>query len=274
MSLFAVDESKCTSCGACVEECPVKIIAMSGKLPVPVPELVEFCIDCGHCVTVCPYAALSHRAMSPSQCMAVPVRGGIDTARAETFMRSRRSIRSFKKTALAKEDIARLLDTARYAPSGHNSQPLSWTVITGRDPVRRLAGLTADWMESVLQANPEMGKSLNFDRITANWKLGMDVISRDAPHLLLCHADQANVIAPSAATIALAYLELAAHASGIGACWSGYTQYAAANFPPLREQLALPAGHVTLGAMLLGRPKYRYHRIPVRKEPGVEWRTS
>jgi nitroreductase/NAD-dependent dihydropyrimidine dehydrogenase PreA subunit len=274
MSLFAVDDTKCTSCGACVEECPVKIIAMSGKIPAPVPEANELCIDCGHCVTVCPYAALSHRAMSPSQCASVPVRGGIDTAKAETFLRSRRSIRAFKKTALAKEDIARLLDTARYAPSGHNSQPLSWTVVTGRDVVHRFAGLTAEWLESVIQSNPEIARTLNFERIVAAWKAGVDVLTRDAPHLVICHADQANLMAPSAATIALAYLELAAHASGIGACWSGYTHRAAASYPPFMEQLALPAGHLTLGVMLLGRPKFRYHRIPVRKDPGADWRTS
>ncbi|TAL37499.1 MAG: ferridoxin [Spirochaetes bacterium] len=272
MSLFAVDQTKCTACLACVEECPARIIAMDGRFPVPVPGANELCIDCGHCVAVCQHAALSHRSMSPSQCVAVPARAAIDPAKAAAFLRSRRSIRSFKKSSIDREELARLLDTARYAPSGHNSQPLSWTVINGREGVHRVAGLTAEWMDTVLAASPEIGKAVHMDRITAGWKAGIDAICRDAPHLVLCHADQANPMAPSAATVALSYLELTAHASGVGACWAGFVHRAAATYAPLRESLAFPDGHVTLGAMILGRPKYRYHRIPVRKEAQVDWR--
>jgi len=36
--------------------------------------------------------------------------------------------------------------------------------------------------------------------------------------------------------------------------------------------LALPEGHVPFGAMMVGRPKYRYQRLPLRNEPQITWR--
>ena len=72
-------------------------------------------------------------------------------------------------------------------------------------------------------------------------------------------------------TIALTYLDLAAPGFGLGTCWAGYFMRAAGRWTPMREALALPEGHVTTGAMLLGRPRYRYARLPPRREPDISW---
>jgi nitroreductase len=73
-------------------------------------------------------------------------------------------------------------------------------------------------------------------------------------------------------TIALSHLELAATGLTLGACWAGYFNAAARNYPPMREALNLPKGHICQGAMLLGFPKYPYYRIPERKAPVITWR--
>ena len=36
--------------------------------------------------------------------------------------------------------------------------------------------------------------------------------------------------------------------------------------------LALPAGHQCFGAMMVGYPQHRYHRLPTRKTPNITWR--
>lgn len=33
----------------------------------------------------------------------------------------------------------------------------------------------------------------------------------------------------------------------------------------------MPEGNRPYGAMMLGRPKYDYSRIPLRKEPDIQW---
>ena len=51
---------------------------------------------------------------------------------------------------MPREDIVRLIETARYAPSGHNDQPVRWLVLDDRDELRRLAEIGADWMRWML----------------------------------------------------------------------------------------------------------------------------
>ena len=41
---------ECTSCGSCMDECPVEAIS-EGEIYVIDPEL---CTDCGDCAAVCP----------------------------------------------------------------------------------------------------------------------------------------------------------------------------------------------------------------------------
>ncbi len=79
-------------------------------------------------------------------------------------------------------------------------------------------------------------------------------------------------MAESACTIALAYLDLAARAHGLGACWAGYVDLAGRWYPPLRKDLGLSADHQTFGAMLIGFPKFEYYRIPLRKEANIRWK--
>ncbi|NQU15281.1 MAG: nitroreductase family protein [Desulfobacteraceae bacterium] len=76
----------------------------------------------------------------------------------------------------------------------------------------------------------------------------------------------------SGCTIALTTLELAAPSFGLGACWGGYFNATANNYPPLRQALDLPENHDPYGAMMIGYPTYGYHRIPLRKDPDIKWR--
>ena len=71
---------------------------------------------------------------------------------------------------------------------------------------------------------------------------------------------------------ALSYLELYAHAKGLGTCWAGYFTVASNHHEPLTKALMLPAGHKCFGAVMLGYPRYRYYRIPKRNDVFVTWR--
>jgi len=50
-----IDKEKCTSCGACVDICPVDALKLNEKAEVD----TETCIDCGTCVDECPVEAIS-----------------------------------------------------------------------------------------------------------------------------------------------------------------------------------------------------------------------
>jgi nitroreductase len=71
--------------------------------------------------------------------------------------------------------------------------------------------------------------------------------------------------------IALTYLELAAEARGLGACWAGYLTRIAAVHEPLCRLLGVPDGYVVCGGLMLGKGKYSYRSIPPRKALSVQW---
>lgn len=273
MSLLQIDRERCQRDGICADVCPALIITLKGDHGYP--ELVqggeERCIRCGHCVAVCPHGALSHAAMAAADCPTID-RGRLpDMDQVEQFLRSRRSIRRYKKEPLDRETLARLIDLARYAPSGHNFQPVRWRVVEAPAAVQDLAGHVADWMRHLMAEKSPMVGALHLDKVVEAWDKGHDRICRKAPHLIVAHGAKANPTAPAAATIALTFLDLAAAAMGLGACWAGYFNTAANLWPPLKEALALPEGHVALGTMMVGRPKYRYQRLPLRNAPQVAW---
>ena len=274
MSLFVVDPEKCKRDGVCVAECPAGIIELKDKdaVPTPIEDADELCINCGHCVAVCPHGALSHTSMTPDQCAPVKKEWLLDTNKVEHFLRSRRSIRTYKGKPVDRELLIRLIDIARFAPSGHNLQPVRWRVIYDSNEVRRLAGLVIDWMRHMLKQQPALAQGMHMDRVVASWESGMERICRRAPHVIVAHAPKDERTAPAACTIALAYLELAVPSFGLGACWAGYFNAAANMWPPMEQALGLPEGHISFGAMMVGYPKYKYHRIPLRNEAQITWR--
>ena len=273
MTLFTVDEEKCKRDKICVAECPAKIIQLKeeDRVPTVVEGAEEFCIECGHCVAVCPHGALSHRSMIPEQCPPVNRRWILNPDRVEHFLRSRRSIRNFKEETVDREIIAKLIDIARYAPSGHNLQPVRWMVIYHRENIHELAGHVVDWMRHMLKEQETTAMAMHLDKVVAAWDLGLDRVCRNAPHIILAYAHKDDRTAQTACTIALTYLELAVPSFGLGACWAGFFGAAAVLWPAMRMSLGLPEGHQTFGAMMIGYPKYRYHRLPLRNDPKIIW---
>lgn len=273
MGRFIVDERKCRRDGICVAVCPVGALRHDGAgPPEPAPGAETLCIGCGHCVSACPAGACSIDTMAPGDCPPVRPEWRLAPEQAEHFLRARRSTRVFRPQPVDAGRIERLIRVARHAPSGHNRQPVRWIVISGREQVRALGGHVADWMRHIVGAKPEMARGMMLDRVAAGWDAGADPVCRDAPHLVLAHAPKADPTAPSACTLALAYLELAAPSHGLGACWAGYLHMAALHWPPLQEALALPEGEQLCGAMMLGEPRYRHYRLPQRREPQITWR--
>lgn len=272
MSFFTIDTDKCNNDGICVDECPMKIIQMTDGLPVLLPGGEKMCIRCGHCVAVCPTAAVSIEGISPEDCLPVDKNLLTGPEAAEQFLRYRRSIRTYKDKPVDKEVLEKVISIACHAPSGHNSQSISWQVIYDREEVKRYSGMVIDWMRYMIKEQPDFAKLLHLDLVVAGWEIGMDTVSRGAQHLILATGDKANIMAKDTCSIAMTYLELALPSFGLGGCWNGFFQTAAIYWPPLQEALGLGGEKVSHGAMMVGFPKYKYHRMPPRNKPVIDWK--
>ena len=273
MSLLIVDPGKCRRDGLCVAVCPYKIIQQPEPEAVPalVPGGGEFCIRCGHCLAVCPHDAITLDGTTPESCPPAERDQKIKPAQLELFIRSRRSVRQFKDRPVDRDTIVRLIEIARYAPSGHNGQPVWWKVIHSPGEVSRLAGLVVDWMRDFSIRNVRESRMMQLGLITGAWDAGVDVICWGAPHVVLVHAPLSNPTASRDCIIAMTHLDLAAPSFDLGTCWAGYFMRAAAEWPPLQAALDLPEGHRVHGAVMVGMPRYSYRRLPPRNPPRISW---
>lgn len=273
MSLFTIDPQKCKRDGICVAECPFGLLEMKTKddLPSPITEADDICFNCGHCVAVCPEGALSLDSMSASECIQLKKELSVSTESIAQLLKGRRSVRKYKDKPVDKKTIQELLDIARYAPTGHNTQKVVWQVIYDADQVQRLKGLAIDWMRDMKAQNSPLGELLPFEMFINTWDQGIDTLGHGAPHLVLANAPESYPVAQIDCTIALTYLELAAHVMGLGVCWAGAFNLAARNYVPLKEALGMPKGIACFGSMMLGYPKYKYYRIPKRKKLIIDW---
>ena len=273
MELLTINQKTCNQDGICMAICPAGIKEIKdGEYPKPISDADELCIRCGHCVAICPTASLSHKDIPQESCTPIAKELRITHEQTVQFLRSRRSIRQYKDRPVDKAALKRLIDIARYAPSGHNLQPVEWLVLGDKTELKRLSGIVVDWMGWMLENNPALALSMHMDRTVARWDGGYDVILRDAPAVIVAHANKENRVAPAACNIALTYLELATTTMGLGACWAGYFNAAATSFTPMQEALALPKDHQAFGSMMVGYSKYRYQSMPSRKEPKITWR--
>jgi nitroreductase len=209
---------------------------------------------------VCAYDALTHAGL-PEEAL-LPVSEELPSPAAmDGFLMSRRSVREFKELPVAEETLEALLEVARRAPTASNSQKLHWIVVTNKTKVHALSVEATNWMRS---------SEITPARLV-QWDNGYDFILRGASTVVFACAPAEYKWGKQDCAIALTFLELAAEARHLGACWAGYLTGAATVHAPLREALAVPEGYVVHGGLMLGVPKYSYHRIPPRKPLSVQW---
>lgn len=273
-SLLTVDEGTCDRCGLCVLDCPRAIIkqGVEGGVPEIPAAFAPLCIACGHCVAVCPHGALSHARVPLDACPEVDGQRTIGKVQTVQFLRSRRSIRVFKPVPVERGLLQELIETARYAPSAMNAQPVTWTVVSGREKLEALVRLTVTWMQEVSAAQPDSLYAQYFAPIIQGWQKGYDGVLRHAHTLVVASAPKAAATGLVDCTLALAYLELAALPLGLGTCWAGLLQMGILESPAVRDAVGLPEGHIWHYPMMVGYPKLTYHRLPARREPRIVWK--
>ena len=271
MSLFKIDNEKCDKDGICAIECPAHIIEMTKEGPFLIKDAQQFCIKCGHCVAVCPKAAFSLEFLSPDQCMPIEKDLDLNANQIEHFLKSRRSVRRYKKKQVPKDIFEKALAISCCAPTASNRQPVKWLVINGNKDVGKIGAHVIDWMRYALKAHPQMARMYNLETLINQWDKGVDRICRDAPLLVFAYASDEFASAAADCHLALAYLELALPGFNLGSCWAGYVNSAAGLWPNLAAHLKLPEKHTCHGALMVGFPKLKYYRAPKRNDPDIRY---
>ena len=258
MNLITVDQEKCIKCGICVKECPVQVLRIGENGPEDI--CPEKCIACGHCVAVCPKEAMDNVKTPLVNQKSSKKFPKLSPEEAENFLRSRRSIRSYKETSVPREKLVDLVNIAHFAPSGHNLQGVSYIIIDDRKILDKAVEITAEELKNDKTLN---GKFDDFVKVYT--EKGIDTILRGAPSLVLAIADADFPRGRENTIFSLAYMELYAPTLGLGSCWAGvFERIALKDNSPMLELFNIPKGKKITGVVMVGYPKYNYPRLVER----------
>ena len=179
-----------------------------------------------------------------------------------SFMRSRRSIRQYKKEELTKEELQKLKDMLPCIPTGANSHSLHFAIVEKKEVMeyfkeqcnlRYLKTFKSWWFKPFVK---------KYEFYKNAFEKGEDIIFRNAPHMIIVSSDVKSPCPKEDPIIALTYFELFANSLGIGTCWCGYAKMSIEKFPDVFKILNIPKGYKPVYTMLFGKPAVKDARLP------------
>ncbi len=284
----SIDYEKCTGCSLCVQTSPRCFSKNGDKVTLLADE--ASCVLCGHCVAVCPSEAVTHHVMDMGNFLEVGDRPLVDTADFIRLIRERRSHRAFLNRKIPKEHLKKLIDTVRYAPTGHNDQTVEIILVENPDRRKKLSNLAVDFEAGSLRENEkkldemkssgkgtparmaELEEWVGFLRMLVQARdAGFDPIFYEASAVAIFHSPMTSVTPKDNCVIASTTMGLLARTFGLETTYIALFEAAAKGYEPLKEELRLPKGHEVLSVIILGYPKLRYLRTVDRKPIKTRW---
>jgi len=283
-----INQETCDKEGLCVLVCMDGVYEQEDRDSFPVVAHPEKCYMCGHCIAVCPGDAITIQGMEAVNFLPTTSEMTIEPDKLLDFLRTRRSIRIYnQKRRVRKETIEKLIEAARYAPTGSNAQSLKHIVVETRETIDALAAHCIEILkEKMIQWRDEEALSslkpwdakrvradlLFYERIVAEHDAGIDTIFFQAPAVIITHADLSITSCPlEDATIASYQMMLMAQSLGLGTCYIGNFYPYANESEAIREILSIPADQEILMAFTLGYPAVRFRKLIDRNAPEVQW---
>ena len=268
---FYVDKEKCTQCKICVSECPVLIINGKTEYPEIKDGKEENCLKCQHCLAICLEGAISILGKDPKN--SIPTSSPIpEVEKLENLMQIRRSIRRFKPNEIDKDLIYRMIQIASYAPTAQNENSVQFTVVDNRKDMSKLRQLTYDSIKKADEANKIPTPRLYLNNYQKVWEeKQIDVIFRNAPHLLITSAPKKGTFPVVDSTIAATYFELLANSNEIGILWDGFAKFVFEDIAPeIKTQIGIPENHEIATVLLFGTPAVKFARSIQNDNPEIK----
>ncbi len=286
-----VDQGKCCGCKLCIEVCPNHIFGLNSENEVSVlPDRNTICVQCGHCMAICPTQAIHVKGLSYAHDLPEVPEHGVTYPSFMDFLATRRSVRNFQDTPVPKDVLQKILDAIAFAPFGAAPHKVHVTVIQNRAVIEAALPKIAEFFDNIVTwlNNPFIrfliklkNDAETFHTLTHHVypiaKLGNyrpeygDSITRNAPVILILHAEKGTEEHTNNALIYATYIILTTHALGLGATMIGLVPAAINKVKEVRTIFRIPDDHEATIAVIIGYPKYKYKRAITRKVQPITW---
>lgn len=288
-SKMTIDQDLCISCGRCVKECGNHIKIQNGN---HVDHDNPKCSKCFHCYTVCPKNAIKldndDNVISFNQ-------GLFDSINEENlthFLAYRRSIRSYENIDVDNSIIEKLVERARYIPSGGNAHSYEFTVVKTNEvrslimseltKIYRLRSLILNNSFLRNAAKPFVNKLMRGFLSDKNYgsrmkdllqriESGEDPFFYHAPVIIIIHSRD-QIPTPKEDCILAGYnICLTAQSLGLGTCFVTLAQNAFNSSASCKSILGLSPEDNVNAVVVLGYPKTHHKRIAPKQEKQIHW---
>lgn len=261
--MFKINKDICIKCGECVKVCPFTCISIESGYPEMIVAKRKACMKCLHCAAICPTEALIFDNMP---CEKSQIQNPCENTYNEikNLMLSRRSKRNFNNNLVPEDVISEIVRISDYAPSAKNQHPQTWMVVQEQSKVARVMELVVEWVAA---------NQISLE-IISELENGNNIVTFDAPHLILGYAPREGKINPyTDTTIALTGIDLLFHAKGIGACWAGYLTRITNASKEIKTLLGIGEEMQVFGALAFGYPEgEEYLRLPYKEKSKIDWK--
>ncbi|MGK5091171.1 nitroreductase family protein [Deltaproteobacteria bacterium TL4] len=210
----------------------------------------------------------------------------------EKTIMERRSIRAFRSTPLPDNQIRRILEAGRYAPSAGNSQPWKFVVVNNKELIdemekdiirffKVLMGVMDNdnsvvnrvlkpLSNTLKKINPHQFHPVPFSLMQQIVKEKVGVF-HGAPTLILLLEDSRGIGQPALDVgICGQNMVLAAHSMGAGTCWIGLIK-ALMYYPHWRQFFGVKYPYRLTDCIAIGKPKGRLDGEVPREIQRVDW---
>jgi ferredoxin len=288
-----IDEKSCKKCGLCGEVCPNKIIKKdnSGQLSFR-QDRIQFCFKCGQCMSICPTESIHVEGLSYTKDFVGLPEGDSFERNFFNMILSRRAVRNFEDRPVPRELLEKIVQAIAFAPPGFPPIKTEIVVVQDTTLIRKALPHMIEVYDFLIKAmaNPMMRFFIKrragrekFNMLVHHvvplmknrlpeLKMGFeDTITRDAPAMIIFHANRNSENYKEDIYIALAYGFLAAHALGLGGSAMDIIPPPIERNKELRKMFLIPDTNEVVASMILGYPKYRYQRAIKRQLKSVKW---
>jgi len=289
---ITIDSNNCKLCKTCLEICPNRIFQLTNQRITTRPERINLCFACGQCMAACAEKALQVRGLDYERDFFKLNMAVEQELPFQALIESRRSIRAFKHKPVPRAELEKIVEAISFAPMGFPPIKIGVVVVDNPEILKQALPLMIGLYDKLMNAlkNP-------IARMIVRWKSGKeqfqsiqnhiiplmnaklptmkdgteDAIIRNAPAIILFHADRNAENYRADSYIALAFGLLKAHSLGLGATAIDLIPPAIERTPELKTLFKIPPAHKVVASMIVGYPKYKYQRGIKRKLASADW---
>ena len=185
------------------------------------------------------------------------------------LVKHRRTIRRFKPDPVPDESVEKIIESARWAPSGYNMQPWDFVIIKDKKLKDAIVGWIADYHKLIMKTE---GAREPWQRVPRHHSRDPEMDYRNAPVFILVlgdtrtnkglptamryDAERLRTIYISSLANAYLYMSLAADTLGLASEW---VSSVATAYPHclMKDLLNIPPEYEIYDMMALGYPAYK-----------------